>query len=199
MQTYQPTPELKIGEDIYKTPLEGLYFLPHHVFPDDRGFYAEISRIPEVEQVLGRAFVAQQINMSRSNTNVIRGFHAEAWDKLITVVTGRVISVLVDIRPDSPTFGQHVKFLLGTGEDALTGALFVSRGIANGFVVLEGPADYIYLVNQLYVDRDKTGDRAINLFDSDLNIEWPIGREQMVISDRDANSAALRELFPEKF
>lgn len=199
MQTYQPTPELKIAEDVYKTPLEGLYFLPHHAFADHRGFYAEIARIPEVEAITGRAFVAKQVNLSHSETNVIRGFHAEAWDKLITVVTGKVMSVLVDIRPESPTFGQHVKFLLGSGEGALAGALFVSQGIANGFVVLEGPADYVYLVDELYANRDKAGDKAINLFDTDLNIEWPISHEQLIISERDANSVSLRQLYPEKF
>ncbi len=199
MQTYQPTTDHKIAEDVYKTPIDGLYFLPHHAFADHRGFYAEIARIPEVEGLTGRPFVAKQVNMSHSETNVIRGFHAEAWDKLITVVCGRVMSVLVDIRPESPTFGQHVKFLLGSGDDALKGALFVSQGIANGFVVLEGPADYVYLVNELYVDRDKSGDRAINLFDTDLNVEWPISHEQLIISERDANSISLRDLYPEKF
>lgn len=199
MQTYQPTPELKLAEDIYQTPLAGLYFLPHHIFPDHRGFYAELSRIPEVEAVIGRPFGVKQVNLSHSATNVIRGFHAEAWNKLITVITGRVLSVLVDIRLESPTFGQHVKFLLGSGDDALTGALFVSQGIANGFVVLEGPANYAYLVDELYVNRDQAGDVALNLFDNDINVEWPMTREQMVISDRDTNSSSLREMFPQKF
>lgn len=199
MQTYQPTTDLKIAEDVYKTPIDGLYFLPHHAFADHRGFYAEVARIPELDGIIGKSFVAKQINLSHSETNVIRGFHAEAWDKLLTVVTGRVMSVLVDIRPESPTFGQHVKFLLGNGDDALNGALFVSQGIANGFVVLEGPADYLYLVNELYSKRDQSGDRAINVFDTDLNVEWPIAHEQLIISERDANSVSLRELFPEKF
>lgn len=199
MQTYQPTPELKIAEDVYKTSLAGLLYLPHHVFADERGFYAEVARIPEIEAVLGQPFVAKQINLSHSNTHVIRGFHAEAWNKLITVASGRVVSVLVDIRPESPTFGQHLKFVLGAGEGSLQGALFVSAGIANGFVVLEGPADYVYLVDALYVERDQAGDKAINLFDPDLKIEWPVAREQLIYSDRDANSVSLRELFPEKF
>lgn len=199
MQTYQPTPELKIAEDIYRTPLDGLYYLPHHVFSDERGFYAEISRIPEIEQVTGRDFIAKQINLSHSNTNVIRGFHAEAWDKLITVVTGHVISVLVDVRPDSASFGQHVAFELGHGDSSLSGALYVTKGIANGFVVLEGPADYVYLVDELYSKRDTSGDVAINLFDPDLKIEWPISREQMVISSRDRAAVSLRERFPDKY
>lgn len=199
MQTYQPETNLKIAEDIYKTKIDGLFFLPHHTYPDNRGFYSEVSRIPEVESVIGQKFVTKQVNHSRSNTNVVRGFHAEAWNKLITVASGKVLSVLVDIRPDSPTFGQTEKFILGSDEEALNGAIFVTQGIANGFMVLEGPADYIYLVDALYAERDKSGDKAINLFDQDINVEWPIPREQMIFSDRDANSISLRELFPDRF
>lgn len=199
MQTYQPEKDLKIAEDVYKTKIDGLYFIPHHTYPDDRGFYSEVSRIPEIEAVTGQKFVTKQVNHSRSNTNVVRGFHAEAWNKLITVASGKVLSVLVDIRPDSPTFGEVEMFILGSDEEALNGAIYVTEGIANGFLVLAGPADYIYLVDALYAQRDKSGDRAINLFDKDINVEWPIEREKMIYSDRDANSVSLRELFPEKF
>lgn len=199
MQTYQPENNLKIAEDIYKTKIDGLYFIPHHTYPDNRGFYSEVSRIPEIEAIIGKEFITKQVNHSRSNTHVVRGFHAEAWNKLITVASGKVLSVLVDIRPDSPTFGQTEKFVLGSDEEALNGAIFVTQGIANGFMVLEGPADYIYLVDALYAERDKSGDKAINLFDQDINVEWPISREQMIFSDRDANSISLRELFPDKF
>lgn len=199
MQTYQPEKDLKIAEDIYKTKIDGLYFIPHHSYPDGRGFYSEVARIPEVEAVTGEQFVAKQINHSRSKTNVVRGFHAEAWNKLITVACGKVLSVLVDIRPESPTFGQTEQFLLGSDDESLQGAIYVTKGIANGFLVLEGPADYLYVVDALYAERDTNGDRAINLFDQDINVQWPIAKDKMIYSERDAQSISLRELFPDKF
>jgi len=199
MQTYQPEKDLKIAEDVYKTSIEGLFFLPHHNYLDNRGFYSEVSRIPEIEAVIGKEFITKQVNHSRSNQNVIRGFHAESWNKLITITGGKVLSVLVDIRPDSPTFGKTERFILGSDDSSLNGAIFVSQGIANGFLVLEGPADYLYLVDALYADRDKTGDQAINLFDQDIQVDWPISKEAMIYSDRDANSISLRDLFPENF
>lgn len=199
MQTYQPEKSLKIAEDIYKTSIDGLFFIPHHTYPDNRGSYSEVARIPEIEAVTGNKFETKQVNHSRSLQNVIRGFHAEDWNKLITVTGGRVLSVLVDIRPDSPTFGLTEQFTLGTGDEAINGAIYVTKGIANGFLVLDGPADYLYLVDDLYVTRSKDGDQAINLFDPDIAVEWPIAREEMIYSDRDTKSASLRELFPDKF
>lgn len=199
MNTYQPTPNLKIADDVYRTSLEGLLYIPHHNFPDERGFYAEIARIPEVEKVLGHEFIVKQVNHSRSKQNVLRGFHAEAWNKLVTITSGRVLSVLVDIRPDSPTFGQSEKFVLGFGDDALAGGIFVSSGIANGFCVLEGPSDYIYAVDELYKNRDKSGDQSIALFDPDIGIDWPIPQSKRIFSDRDEDSKTLRALFPDKF
>lgn len=199
MQTYQPENTLKIAEDIYKTSIDGLFFIPHHTYPDKRGFYSEVARIPEIEAVTGNKFVTKQVNHSRSLQNVVRGFHGEDWNKLITVTSGRVLSVLVDIRSDSPTFGKTEQFILGTGDEALNGAIYVAKGIANGFLVLDGPTDYLYLVDDLYATRSKDGDQAINLFDKDIAVEWPIAREEMIYSERDTQSASLRELFPDKF
>lgn len=199
MNTYSPTPELKIADDVYKTGISGLLYLPHHKYPDQRGFYAEVARIPEIEPIIGRSFEIKQVNHSRSNKNVARGFHAEAWNKLITPASGKIMSVLVDIRPESDTFGQKEIFILGADEGALDGAIFVSQGIANGFLILDGPADYIYLVDKLYAERDPAGDRSINLFDPDIAMEWPLAESEMTISDRDRDAVSLRERFPEKF
>ena len=132
-------------------------------------------------------------------SNVLRGFHAEDWNKLATLASGKILSIIVDIRPDSPTFAQYEQFVLGFDSESLQGALYISRGLANGFAVLEGPADYIYMVDALYSQRDKSKDKAIALFDPDLKINWPIAQEKMIFSKRDKNSVTLRELFPQNF
>ena len=72
-------------------------------------------------------------------------------------------------------------------------------GVGNSICAVKGPADYLYLVDRLYANRDKSGDMAISIFDPDINIEWPIKKEEMVISERDTNTVTLREKFPEKF
>lgn len=191
---FTPTPENKISPTIHKTLIEGLYYIPHRQFPDDRGFYSELARIPELDAVTGSAFVAQQLNQSRSNTNVARGIHAEDWNKLITVTNGLCFCALVDLRKDSPTFGKHHTFLLGTSPKALRGSVYVAKGIGNSFCVLEGPADYVYAVDALWANRDTTKDVAVTLFDPDIAIQWPIPKEQLQISQRDLDSILLKEL-----
>ena len=196
---YKPDETLRVSERIYKTGIHGLWYLSHKTHRDERGFFREVAIISELESIRYAPFNIKQINHSRSEMHVTRGFHSEAWDKLITVFNGVCFCALADIRPDSSTFALVETFLLGNGDEALDGSLFISQGIANSVCVIQGPIDYMYGVNKLYKDRDLKRDRAISLFDPDLLVEWPISRDRMVISDRDVNSVTLRQLFPYKF
>lgn len=190
----------KVGEQIYKTSIPGLFYISTVLHQDNRGFYKEISLIPDLDQAINKKFEIKQLNHSNSNQNVIRGIHAENWNKLVTVTHGLCLCVLSDIRPESKTFLQKEYFLLGFGQNnPLPGSIFISQGIGNSFLTLTGPSEYVYAVDQLYRERDKSGDTAISLFDEDLKIKWPIPREQMIISDRDQNSTTLHNKFPEKF
>lgn len=189
----------KIGERIYKTQIPGLYYIDTKVFSDNRGFYREIAVVPDIEKVTGEVFNTRQLNHSHSNKNVVRGMHAEDWNKLVTVTSGVCLCVLADIRPDSETFGKTEYVVLGFGEKALPGALFVTKGLANSMCIIDGPVDYVYAVDALYRERDTSNDVAISLFDPDLNIHWPIPHDEMIFSERDQNSITLREKFPEKF
>ncbi|OGV91062.1 hypothetical protein A3A66_00430 [Microgenomates group bacterium RIFCSPLOWO2_01_FULL_46_13] len=196
---YQPSDDKKLADRIFKTAIDGLLYLDHDVHTDNRGFYSELSLIPDLEKVINHPFIIKQINQSHSAANVVRGFHAEGWNKLVTVITGKALSVLADTRPDSPTFLNKEYFLLDQSESALDGCLFIASNIANSICVLEGPVDYLYCVDTLYRDRDTSGDSAISLFDPDLDIAWPIDKNQMIISDRDRATTTLRKLYPEKF
>lgn len=184
----------QVDEYIYQTKIDGLYFIKHKSFLDDRGFYSELSRTPEIEKVTGSPFVIKQLNQSRSKQNVIRGIHAEDWNKLITVTNGSCFCALVDLRVHSKTFGKSETFLLGTTDHAVKGSIFVSRGIGNSFCVIDGPADYVYAVDALYAQRDTSNDVAVNLFDPEIGIDWPIPKENMIISQRDQESVLLSEL-----
>lgn len=199
MISFSPSPSSKIGEYIYKMPIDGLWYLEHKTFADDRGFYAELGRIPELETVIGRPFPVQQLNLSHSNKYVARGFHAENWNKLLTVTRGVVFAVWADIRLDSPTFGQTVGMEVGKDNGTAWGSVFVSSGIANSFCTVTETADYLYAVDQLYAKRDTSGDVAISLFDPDFAVSWPFPQEQLIISDRDRTAVTLRQKFPQKF
>lgn len=196
---FKPSENLKVSERIYKTNICGLFYIHAPVHKDERGFFSEKAIIDEIEKQIGTSFVIKQLNHTRSNTNVTRGMHAEDWNKLITVTSGVIFSALTDVNPDSSTFLRVETFMLGVQDNALQGSLFISKGIANSLCVVKGPVDYIYAVDKVYKERDKKGDLAISLYDADLNIKWPIKKEDMIISKRDLQSITLRERFPEYF
>jgi dTDP-4-dehydrorhamnose 3,5-epimerase len=127
-----------------------------------------------------------------SKPGVIRALHAESWNKLVYPMTGRMFAAIVDIRPESETFGKVETFEFDAAEPR---ALFVPIGMGNSICV-HGDEDvhYMYLVDQEYTGQDT---RAIAWDDPDLAIAWPV--ENPIISDRDKNNPTLREMFPEKF
>ncbi|NMB56372.1 dTDP-4-keto-6-deoxy-D-glucose epimerase [Candidatus Beckwithbacteria bacterium] len=196
-QFYHPIPDLEIKNGIYKTKIDGLYFVSSQLHEDSRGFFAELCKIPSLNEILDKPFIIKQINHAHSQTYVVRGMHAESWRKLVAIVKGTAFCALVDIRPDSLTFKQVEIFNLGP--QALYGCLFVPIGVANSIAVEKDEVEYLYFVDALYKDRNPKGDQAISLFDPDLQIPWPIEKEKMIISERDQKSVQLRDLYPEKF
>jgi dTDP-4-dehydrorhamnose 3,5-epimerase len=200
MHIFKPEPKLKLSQHLYQTKIPGLFFIEHQPFYDDRGFFNELGIIPDLNKTLDLNFEIKQINLAHSKTNVVRGLHAEDWNKFIHIISGVAFCALADIRPDSETFLQVETFTLSTNLDTgLVGSLFISSGIANSVCVLQGPVNYLYHVDELYRDRNLQNDSAISLFDPDLNIEWPIDKKDMIISQRDHNAITLREKFPNKF
>jgi dTDP-4-dehydrorhamnose 3,5-epimerase-like enzyme len=194
--TFSRSSAPQIGTNWYQTPLAGLYYGENPIYRDQRGFYTELSLIPDLEPVIQRPFTIQQLNLSHSEARVTRGFHAEQWSKLVTIISGEAFCAFADIRPDSPTFGQVLTMMLGKTESTLPGCLFIPPGIANSVCVTSGPVDYFYAVDALYRDRDKQHDVAISLFDPDLGVIWPFPADQLILSDRDKQAVTLRTKFP---
>ncbi len=178
--------------------IEGLWYIDHTVHSDARGFYAELARIPELDPHLSSPFIVKQINLSHSEKKVIRGFHAENWRKLLTVISGSCFCAWVDVRPTSNTFGKTVTLEIDAEDKNIFGSVFVDAGIANSFCVTKGPANYVYCVDQLYKERDTSGDVAISLFDPTLGISWPFEQSELIISERDKRAVSLYQRFPEK-
>lgn len=174
------------------TSILGLLILERPQFADERGFFREIFHLDEIEKTLNIDFKGVQMNHAYSKSGVIRGIHAENWNKIICPINGEVFVAIVDIRPDSDTFGKVETFVIN---DENRIALFVSKGLANSYAVMGSEdVDYIYLVDAYY---DGTDQRAIAYDDPDLKINWPV--ENPIISQKDQNNPKLRDLFPEKF
>jgi len=192
---YQPDTNKQVEERVFKTSITGLWYVAHQKVGDNRGFFAELSLIPDLEKTIGNPFNIRQINLARSEANVTRGFHCENWNKLVTVVRGSCFCAIADVNPDSPTYKEVETFMLGDGDGDLTGSLFISKGLGNSLCVVDGPVDYLYAVDALYRDRDKSNDQAISLFDTDLNIPWPIEKSQMIISVRDEQAVTLQQKY----
>ena len=98
------------------TSINGLLVYERETFADDRGFFHEAIEVRDLEKVFGQEIKITQWNHSRSIPGVIRGFHAEPWDKLVYVTKGEVLAAIVDLRVDSPTFGKAESFKLGEKE-----------------------------------------------------------------------------------
>lgn len=181
-----------MSDYVKKTSIEGLLVLERPVFEDERGFFKEVFHKDEIEKLAEIEFNAVQMNHSRSKPGVLRGLHAEKWNKIVYPMTGEAFVAIVDIRPDSPSFGKFEAFELGEKNRI---GLFIPNGLANSLCVTsETELNYLYLVDAYY---DGSDTRAIAWNDPDINIPWPI--KDPIISDRDKNNPTLREMFPEKF
>lgn len=177
---------------IKTTSIPGLLILERPIFSDGRGFFRELFHKDELEKVSGIKFEGVQMNHSHSKPGVIRGIHAEQWNKIVYPVSGEVFIAIVDIRPDSLAFGKIETFSVN---DENRIGFFIPNGLANSLCVIgERAVDYIYLVDAYWNGSDT---RAIAWNDPDLNIDWPI--KNPIISERDKNNPTLRDLFPEKF
>ena len=179
-------------DNIKTTSIPGLLILNRPILNDERGFFREIFRQDELEKLGGVRFEGIQMNHSHSEPQVLRGIHAERWNKIVYPLNGAVFVAIVDIREDSKTFGQVETFTI---DDNNRFGLFNPNGLANSLCVISDTAvDYIYLVDAYY---DGLDTRAIAWDDPDLAIEWPL--KDPIISQRDKNNPKLRDLFPEKF
>lgn len=171
------------------TAIDGLLVVDHPEHRDDRGTFRQTYQANEIAAVLGRPPVLRQGNHSRSAENVLRGFHAEAWDKLLYVVRGTALCVVADVRPESPTFARAESFLLGDAPGRFS-RLFVSEGLANAFYCLT-EVDYI---NDVSLEFDPAQRGGVRFDDPDLAVAWPT--RTPVLSAVDRGLPFLRDLHP---
>ena len=175
--------------NVIPTTIPDVLIIEPRVFGDDRGFFFESFNQKIFEEKTGFEAKFVQDNHSRSEKNVLRGLHYQIQQpqgKLVRVVTGKVLDVAVDIRKNSPTFGQWVSCLL-TAENKKQ--FWVPPKFAHGFVVLSDTADFLYKTTEYYAPEHE---RAILWNDPDLGIDWQIEGEP-ILSSKDRSAKLLKD------
>jgi dTDP-4-dehydrorhamnose 3,5-epimerase len=171
-----------------ETELEGLVLIEPAVHPDARGFFLETYRRDDY-RALGIDTDFVQDNHSRSQRGTLRAFHFQLHPgqaKLVRVVRGSVCDVAIDLRRDSPTYGEHQAFELS---DENHRQLFVPIGFAHGFCVVSDIADVTYKVSSYY---DSENERGIAFDDPDLGVRWPV--DDPLVSERDRANPRLQDV-----
>ncbi|MDX4049038.1 dTDP-4-dehydrorhamnose 3,5-epimerase [Aliarcobacter skirrowii] len=174
-----------------RTAIPDVVIIEPKVHGDSRGYFVETFRQDKLEEFLGYQINFCQDNESKSSKGVLRGLHYQlpphAQTKLVRVISGRVLDVAVDIRKNSPTFGQHVAVEL-SGENKKQ--LLIPRGFAHGFVVLEDDTVFAYKVDNYY---SPECDRGIAFDDENLNIDWILNHNELNLSAKDIKQPKLNE------
>lgn len=177
--------------EIIKTEIEDVVLLKPRIFEDARGYFFE-TYSKRVFDKLVRIIDFVQDNESKSSYGVLRGLHYQKWpfsqSKLVRVMKGCVLDVAVDIRKGSPTYGKYVAAEL-TGENRLQ--FYIPRGFAHGFAVLSDEVIFQYKCDEFYHPESEGG---IAWDDPDLNIDWKLPVDKIILSEKDKHHPLLKEL-----
>jgi dTDP-4-dehydrorhamnose 3,5-epimerase len=178
--------------DIINTNIEDCFIIEPAVFNDPRGYFFESFNEARFNELTGLNVHFVQDNQSQSSFGVLRGLHYQqgkhAQAKLVRVLKGEVLDVAVDLRPGSPTYGKYESVILSE-ENKLQ--FFVPRGFAHGFVVLSDSAEFFYKCDNYY---NKASEGGLHFSDPDLNIDWKVPADRLIISEKDAVLPFLSEL-----
>jgi len=175
---------------LIETKIKDLYILDPRVFGDDRGYFFESFNSQTFQELIGEEVEFVQDNQSMSGENIVRGLHFQnplfAQGKLVRVIKGEVIDVAVDIRKDSPTYGEHVSVRLSGENNRM---FWIPPGFAHGFSSLEEGTIFSYKCTNYY---SKESEGSVAWDDPELNINW--GVENPIISEKDQESPLFRDL-----
>ncbi|MCF8147522.1 MAG: dTDP-4-dehydrorhamnose 3,5-epimerase [Sulfuritalea sp.] len=165
------------------TAIADVLLLEPKVFGDERGFFFESFNTRVFEQATGLNVTFVQDNHSKSARHVLRGLHyqtQQAQGKLVRVVAGEVFDVVVDVRPESPTYGKWVGEILSAQNQR---QMWVPPGLAHGFLVLSENAEFLYKTTDYYAPQYE---KCIAWNDAKLNIDWPLHGASPSLSAKDA-------------
>lgn len=173
-----------------KTDIDGVIIVEPKIFQDSRGYFFESYNESEfIQNGITTKFV--QDNQSESVYGVIRGLHCQtgkyAQAKLVRVLSGKVLDVAVDIRPNSKTFGRYVAVELS---DENKRQLFIPRGFLHGFSVLSEKAVFAYKCDNFYC---KSSELGIRYDDETIGVDWRIPKDKIIVSEKDCLSGTLKD------
>jgi dTDP-4-dehydrorhamnose 3,5-epimerase len=180
------------------TPLgiDGVWLAESPVWSDDRGFFREWFKSEDVKAATGGEFGIEQANISLSSAGTLRGIHysiaPRGQAKWITCVSGSIQDVIVDIRPNSKTFGQWVDVEL-KGDSGK--AVLISEGLGHGFLALEDNTAVAYLVSTPFSPTDEF---EINPLDEKIGINWRMDLSELKISAKDKNAPTIADQLAER-
>ena len=175
---------------VLPTPIRDVLILEPDVHRDARGFFFESFNRTALEAAVGRPLDFVQDNHSLSAHGVLRGLHYQLphpQGKLVRVVRGEVFDVAVDLRRGSPSFGRWVGETLSAENRR---QLWIPEGLAHGFLVLSGEAEFLYKTTDYW---DRESERCIRWDDPALGIEWPLGGASPTVSAKDAAGVPLSQ------
>ena len=179
--------------NVLPTSLPGVLLIEAQVFSDDRGYFFESFNEREFAKQTGLTPHFVQDNFSHSKRQVLRGLHYQIRNvqaKLVRVTHGEAFDVVVDLRKNSPMFGQWTGVMLSASNNSM---LWIPEGFAHGFLALSDEVDMVYKTNQYW---DKDSERSLLWNDPQIGIRWPIeGEPVMSLKDRQANLLSQAEVF----
>lgn len=177
---------------IEQTKLADCFIIHDTVFGDNRGYFFESFNKKTFFDKTGLDINFIQDNQSKSSKGVLRGLHFQhgefAQAKLVRVLEGKVLDVAVDLRRESPTFKQYITVELSAESRT---QFFVPRGFAHGFVVLSETATFFYKCDNLY---NKASEGGVIYNDPELNIDWKLAADELLISEKDQVLPKLSEM-----
>jgi len=178
--------------NVIETKLKDCFVLEPRVFEDERGYFFESFNLNTFEERTGQQGTFVQDNQSFSKYGVVRGLHLQSGDyaqaKLVRVLQGKILDVAVDLRKDSATYGQWIAVEL-SGENKKQ--LYVPRGFAHGFSVLSNDTAVMYKCDNFYHKNSEVG---IMYNDPDLDIDWGVAKQDMIISEKDLELSRFKDL-----
>ena len=177
---------------VEETKIAGCFIIHDTVFEDSRGYFFESFNKQKFDELTGTNVTFVQDNQSKSTRGVLRGLHFQkgeyAQAKLVRVLEGSVLDVAVDLRKESPTFGEYVAVEL-TATNHLQ--FFIPRGFGHGFVVLSETATFFYKCDNFY---NKESDGGLIYNDPAINIDWKIDSSELLLSEKDKLQPSLAEI-----
>ena len=176
--------------EVQPTNIEGCKILRPYLYKDSRGWFYEAYNKERMDQAIGRSLTFLQDNLSRSGKYVLRGLHFQkgpyAQSKLVSVLKGRVLDVVVDLRKESPSYLETFCTELSAEQQEM---LFIPAGLAHGFLSLEEGTLFHYKCDGYYRPDAEAG---IRYDDPDLSIDWGVDPDRILLSEKDQKLPFLK-------